>query len=136
MRKCTAAAEVPHRDVLFAILAAHRRVTSADLARVPNGLRCELALAHEGEHADHVWDWDHRPSHALWARWTADGTTRLESVPWCEAAHPSADEACTLYGDHGGAHAWELSDPEYETFVRRLCAQAPEWEALLRARPG
>ncbi|WP_445395259.1 hypothetical protein ACSMX9_18395 [Streptomyces sp. LE64] len=121
MRKCTAAAEVPHRDVFLAILAGQGRVSTSDLARIPRKLRCELGLWHEGEHADHVWDWDHRPSHALWVRWSPDGAgSRLESLPWCEAARPARDEACTLYWEHDHHHSWELRDPEYESLARWL----------------
>ncbi|WP_445400520.1 hypothetical protein ACSMX9_05940 [Streptomyces sp. LE64] len=125
MRKCTAATEVPHGDVFLAILAGQGRVGAADLARIPRRLRCELGLWHEGEHADHVWDWDHRPTHALWVRWATDGAaaTRLESLPWCEAAGAAREETCTLFWGHPRHHGWQLrGDPAEESLARWLGA--------------
>ncbi|MFJ6572689.1 hypothetical protein ACIQNU_35295, partial [Streptomyces sp. NPDC091292] len=96
-----------------AILAGQGRVLGNDLAHTPTHTHCELAHGHPGQHADHVWDWDHKPSHALWARWdTQDATPRYENLPWCETPGGPDADACTLYLDHPHPHSWTLTDPD------------------------
>ncbi|MFJ6569919.1 hypothetical protein ACIQNU_21105 [Streptomyces sp. NPDC091292] len=108
MRECQATTPVPPAPLLFAILAGQGRVLGNDLHLTPT--HCELAHGHPGQHADHVWDWDHRPSHALWARWTTGGAIRFESLHWCEIEGGPDADACTLYLDHPHPHSWSLTD--------------------------
>ncbi|MFJ6568063.1 hypothetical protein ACIQNU_11605 [Streptomyces sp. NPDC091292] len=110
MRQCQATAVVPPERLLFAILAGQGRVLSSELEYATARARCELPLHHPGQHADHVWDWNHQPTHALWARWTTGGTTRFESLPWCETPGGPDADACTLYRDHPHPHSWTLTD--------------------------
>ncbi|MFJ6573881.1 hypothetical protein ACIQNU_41460 [Streptomyces sp. NPDC091292] len=115
MRPCQATTPLPPTPLLFAILAGQGRVLGSDLADAPTRARCELAHHHPGEHADHVWDWGHQPSHALWARWTTeDATPRYENLPWCETLGGPDDDACTLYSPHPDPHSWNITDPETE----------------------
>ncbi|MFF2846866.1 hypothetical protein ACFVT5_11090 [Streptomyces sp. NPDC058001] len=120
MRQCEATAHVPPAGLLFAVLAGQGRVLGSELAYTPPRVRCELGLGHDGEHADHVWDWDHQPAHALWARWTTGQPLRFESLPWCETLGGSDADACTLYWDHSRAHSWAVHDPETEALRRQI----------------
>ncbi|MFF2850213.1 hypothetical protein ACFVT5_28320 [Streptomyces sp. NPDC058001] len=119
MRQCEATTHVPPAGLLVAILAGQGRVLGSELAYTPPRVRCELGHGHDGEHADHVWDWDHKPTHALWAHWTTAQPLRFESLPWCEAIGGVDQDACTLYWDHVAPHAWDLHDPVTEA-LRRL----------------
>jgi hypothetical protein len=122
VRQCTVTADVPPGELLLAMLAGQRRVSDCDIGRVPLTVRCELGLWHEGDHADWVWDWDHRPTHALWARWVADEPMRFESLPWCETPDtPDIDPNtiyCALYRDPQDARP-------LSTTLRRVVPQSP-----------
>ncbi|MFF2849549.1 hypothetical protein ACFVT5_24915 [Streptomyces sp. NPDC058001] len=119
MHQCEATTPVPPLGLLFAILAGQGRALGNDLAHAPTRAHCELGHGHDGEHADHVWDWDHQPTHALWARWNNGDTPRYESLPWCETADGPQNDACTLYRDHPHPHAWALHDPGTEALLRK-----------------
>ena len=123
MRQCTATADVIPHALLSAVLAGQRQVSPEDLSACPQTLWCELALWHEGEHADHVWDWPNEHTHALWARWTTDGEMRFESVPWCETNRTADEDPCTLYRGHAREHSWALHDPETEAARRRALVE-------------
>ncbi|KUN94037.1 hypothetical protein [Streptomyces caeruleatus] len=124
MRQCTATADVQMAPFLFAILAGQARLKSEDFdTYAPDATRCELGLWHEGEHAGFVWDWEHKPQEALWARWTADGAMRFESLAHCEIEGGPDGDACTLYRDHPRDHSWNVVDPEMEAFRRRVLAE-------------
>lgn len=135
MRQCTAICDVPPASLVTAILAGQGRVSGHDLAGAPDRVRCELALWHEGEHADHVWDWRERPSHALWARWTTQETMRFETLHWCETPGGPAGDACTLYRGHARDHSWNVHDPETEALRRSVQADPAGWTARLTGRP-
>ncbi|GAB3951765.1 hypothetical protein [Streptomyces sparsus] len=134
MRQCTATAEVTALDLLVAILAGQGSVSSAELPGASEPLRCELGLWHEGDHADHVWDWGHQPTHALWARWNVDGSVRFASLPWCGTNCPS-DEVCTLYRDHARDHSWNVHDPATEALRRKVLAENAGWLDRLTRKP-
>ncbi|MFJ6568688.1 hypothetical protein ACIQNU_14785 [Streptomyces sp. NPDC091292] len=110
MRECQATNPVPPTPLLFAILAGQGRVLGNDLQYAPIHTHCELAHGHPGQHADHVWDWDHNPTHALWARWTTGQPLRFESLPWCESPGGPDADACTLFRDHPHPHSWAVHD--------------------------
>ncbi|MFJ6568140.1 hypothetical protein ACIQNU_11990 [Streptomyces sp. NPDC091292] len=114
MNQCQATAHVPPAALLFAILAGQGRVLSSELAYAPTRTHCELGHDHPGEHADHVWDWDHTPTHALWARWTTGQPLRYENLPWCETPGGPDSDACTLYRDHPHPHSWSVHAPATE----------------------
>ncbi|MFF2845138.1 hypothetical protein ACFVT5_02235 [Streptomyces sp. NPDC058001] len=114
MHPCQATTPVPPVPLLFAILDGQGRVLGNDLEYAPTRTHCELALGHPGEHADHVWDWDHEPDRALWARWDTGGAMRFESVRWCETSGGPDADACTLYREHAQGHSWSLRDPATE----------------------
>ncbi|WP_244190636.1 hypothetical protein [Streptomyces caeruleatus] len=118
-----ATAEVPSGPLLLAILAGQGRVSDGELVDVPETARCELGLWHGDEHAAFVWDWEHKPTDALWARWTPDGTMRFESLTHCEAEGGADGDACTLYRDHSRDHSWNVVDPEMESLRRRVLAE-------------
>ncbi|MFJ6568906.1 hypothetical protein ACIQNU_15910 [Streptomyces sp. NPDC091292] len=115
MRQCEATTDVPPDGLLFAILAGQGRVLSSELEHAPQRARCELGHQHHGEHADHVWDWDQKPTHALWARWNTDGTARFENLHWCKTEGGPDGDACTLHRDHTHEHSWHVHDPGTET---------------------
>jgi hypothetical protein len=124
MRQCTATAEVPVAELLTVVLAGQHRVTGQDFdTYAPHAVRCELGLWHGGEHAAFVWEWEHEPREALWARWTPDGTMRFESLTHCEIEGGAGGDACWLYLDHPRDHSWNVSDPEVEAFRRRVLAE-------------
>lgn len=130
MRQCTSTADVQMAPYLLAILAGQQRVTDEDLALTTDAARCELGLWHEDEHAGFVWDWEHKPDEALWARWTPDGgAMRFESLKYCEIEGGPDGDACTLYRDHTREHSWALRDPEMESFRRRVLAENAGWLA-------
>ncbi|MCF1595404.1 hypothetical protein [Streptomyces muensis] len=114
---------MPITDLTFAILAGQGRVTSYALNDAPDMVRCELGLWHEGEHAAFVWDWEHKPTEALWARWTPDGAIRFESLTHCEIEGGPDGDACYLYLDHPHEHSWNVSDPKVEAYRRRFLAE-------------
>ncbi|MFF2845874.1 hypothetical protein ACFVT5_06035 [Streptomyces sp. NPDC058001] len=134
VRQCTATADVPLVGLLFAILAGQGRVLDSELDHAPLRARCELGHEHDGEHADHVWDWDHKPTHALWARWNTDATIRFETLHWCETQSEGGpdDDACTLYLNHAQEHSWNVHDPETEAPHREALAE----NALMIRRLG
>ncbi|MFE9660293.1 hypothetical protein [Streptomyces sp. NPDC005955] len=116
----------------MAILRGQPRVNSRELdLLVPPRLRCELALWHEGEHADHVWDCEGQVTHGIWVRWGADDTSRTESLLWCDVSRVADDEVCTLYKGHDRGHSWSLRDPVMEKHFRQLLAENPAWAAVL-----
>jgi hypothetical protein len=133
LRQCTVTADVPPGELLLAILAGQRRVSDCDIGRVPLTVRCELGLWHGGEQADWVWDWDHRPTHALWAAGSLKNPCGCESLPWCDTPDtPHIDPTtiyCGLYQDHAGNHSWSVFAPEIEALRLRILAEHPEWFA-------
>ncbi|MFF2848756.1 hypothetical protein ACFVT5_20880 [Streptomyces sp. NPDC058001] len=126
MRQCEATTPLPPLGLLFAILAGQGRVLGNDLEYAPTHVRCELGTRHQGEHADHVWDWDHQPTHALWARWDIGGTLRYESLHWCETPGGPEGDACTLYRDHARRHSWAVHDPETDALLREARKSRPD----------
>ncbi|MFD4141594.1 hypothetical protein [Streptomyces sp. NPDC058572] len=137
MRQCTATAEVPFAELLIAILAGQKRVLGEDFDYAPDTARCELGLWHEGGHAAFVWDWkQHKPEEGLWARWVTEGPMRFESLTWCGITDgPDGDEACTLYRHHAREHSWNVRDPEFEAFRRRVLAEHAGLLARLTRKP-
>jgi hypothetical protein len=128
MRQCTSTADVPLDLLLFAVLAGQKRVSDGELDYAPRTVRCELGRWHEGEHADWVWDWSDKPKEALWARWTAEGPMRFESLPWCETpSRPDKGDVCGLYQDHAEKHSWDVFAPEIEAIRRQVIADNPGW---------
>ncbi|AEW94092.1 hypothetical protein SCATT_17210 [Streptantibioticus cattleyicolor NRRL 8057 = DSM 46488] len=127
MRQCIATAAAPPEQLLVAILAEQSCVSTSDLKYATFDLRCELGLWHEGEHADHVWEWEDGMAPPLWARWTADGLLRFECLSWCEAPHLTRDEVCTLFQDHPREHSWNVADPRIEALRRRVLAEGAGW---------
>ncbi|KUN99057.1 hypothetical protein [Streptomyces caeruleatus] len=124
MRQCTATAEVLLTDILIAILAGQGQISSQDCEDIPDTARCQLGLWHGDEHADFVWEWEHKPHEGLWARWTPDGVMRFESLAHCEITDGSDDgDACWLYRDHAREHSWALRDPAMEAFRRQVLAE-------------
>lgn len=123
MRQCTATAVVIPRELLLAVLAGQGHVSTEELFADAHPLRCELALWHEGKHADHVWDWPHEHMHALWARWATDGGMQFESVAWCGTNRTVDEDPCTLYQGHEREHSWALRDPETEAAQRSALAE-------------
>ncbi|MFJ6568207.1 hypothetical protein ACIQNU_12335 [Streptomyces sp. NPDC091292] len=124
MRQCTATADVPRAALLFAVLAGQGRIYGDDLGYAPRRVRCELGLRHEGEHADHVWDWPDGLAPPLWARWDTGGTLRFESLPWCGSEGGRYGDACALYRDHAPAHSWSVRDPDTESLRRRVLGES------------
>jgi hypothetical protein len=136
MRQCTATAEVPFTELLIAVLAGQKRVLGQDLDGAPDTARCELGLWHGDEHAAFVWDWEYKPTEALWARWTPDGTMRFETLRHCETEGGADGDACTLYRDHAREHSWNVVDPELEAFRRRVLAEHAGLIARLTRKPN
>jgi hypothetical protein len=136
MRQCTATADVPPEQLLFAVLAGQKRVSGSELFDAPRTVRCELGLWHEGEHSDHVWDWEDKPAEALWARWVAEEPMRFESLPWCETPGGPHDDACILCQDHARHHSWSVFDPEVEAQYQRIRAEYAGWLKALTRKPG
>ncbi|MFF2845044.1 hypothetical protein ACFVT5_01760 [Streptomyces sp. NPDC058001] len=116
----------PPAALLFAVLAGQGRALSSQLEYAPLRVRCELGLWHEGEHADHVWDWPDGMAPPLWARWDTGGAMRFESRPWCETEGGPDGDACTLYRDHAREHSWNVLDPETESLRRRALAESAQ----------
>ncbi|MFF2845638.1 hypothetical protein ACFVT5_04830 [Streptomyces sp. NPDC058001] len=136
MHQCEATTAVPPVALLVAILAGQGRVLGNDLGYAPTRARCELGTRHQGEHADHVWDWDHEPTHALWARWNTGSVLRYESLPWCETAGGPQNDACTLYWNHPHPHAWALHDPETDALLRKALAPRPDLPQRPKQEPN
>lgn len=136
MRQCAATAEVPPAQLLLAILAGQHRVSDNELVDAPWSARCELALWHEGEHADYVWEWRDKPTQGLWARWATGGPMRFGTLTWCEIPDGPDSDACTLYRDHARDHSWNVFDPKVEAFRRRVLAENAELIARLSGKPN
>ncbi|MFJ6573123.1 hypothetical protein ACIQNU_37515 [Streptomyces sp. NPDC091292] len=134
MRQCEATAEVPRAALLYAIFAGQGRIYGDDLSYTPRWARCELGLWHEGEHADHVWDWPDGMAPPLWARWHTGETLRFECLPWCETQGGKDGDACTLYRDHAREHAWNVHDPETESLRRRVLAEGAQLIRRIRRK--
>ncbi|MCX5423166.1 hypothetical protein [Streptomyces sp. NBC_00078] len=114
---------MPFTELLLAVLAGQKRIFGEDLDAALDTARCELGLWHGDEHAAFVWEWEHKPSEALWACWTPDGAMRFESLRHCETEGGSDGDACTLYRGHAREHSWNVVDPATEAFRRRVLAE-------------
>lgn len=91
-------------------------------------LRCELSDLHPGRHADHVPvdGWEQSEDQA-WARWTTGGPVQLVGWFWCKKPDPDASDFCTLFLQHPGGHAWEVTDPGAERALREF---REEWRSF------
>ncbi|MGW6457128.1 hypothetical protein ACWF94_14605 [Streptomyces sp. NPDC055078] len=92
-------------------------------------LRCPLEEHASGPHYALVWQLDDAARGEMWVRW-ADG-----QVPECSLTLPdcpghngrtgAAEEGCTLFADHPGAHSFDLRDPGDEAL-----RSSPEYARL------